>query len=1301
MASADPVPRSGGRLIRPRRTLAAVLALAAGSAGAGLQVQSLGTVSALELAQALTGQGVTVTNVIYNGISWGAGKFYDGAEIVGFDAGILLCTGNVGSVPGPNWYSQMTAENNRPGDPQLDLLAGMPTHDAASLEFDFVTVTGNFSLEYVFASEEYNEYLGTYNDAFAFYLDGVNIATVPGSGGLPVSVNTINGSVNAQYFVNNDASATVTVDTQFDGLTKVIQVSGTITANVTHHIKFVIADAEDDDVDSAVFLRASSFTALAAGLVVKKSATPYVPPGEPLEFTISVENIGDGTAYNVEAWDSVPVGTTLASLPPPGVDNGGLLIWSLGDLGPHTSVAVTFTVNVNGGVAAVVNRVGSLPVGGYGLCTGGGNILIPFMSIYSEPMATQVERPIPCITLGASSTDFSPSCAGEVVDFTLEWKNCGRQTIDGLVLIDTLPAGATWVGGSLNWWAGPDWLGTPGVVASDWAPSGGGVWTGGEPPDGSTSPALTRWVVDRVAPGNSGQVRWKMIVGASPPDDLIVARAHGTIVGDTKAYPAVTMLDTGPFLIQSVTASATIVEVGAPLRLLVSVTNTGCRAGANVSVTVWGNNGWPPDVTLPPAWPFLGQDQTITFTITVTATKPGPFSVVELLRWTNTAIGNDGGRVAPVPRLMAFEGPKLTPKLRIPVTCTGLTQMLTLTVSNSGNTTAAGVTPTVPLAIGPGSPSGIAGPWPAGAQSIDPGSQLVFTWTVTAATTGPVTWSVTVNGFSALSGYALYPRAAGTTSFVISGGAIGGALSAPPTAYVGQTVTVTFTVSETMGAPVTLNPPTWGWPGLATLSGPIPGGSVQLPGNGTVTYTWTASVSGSGTIPLSVTITGVNCSGLPVSATRYGSLSVPRPAQLIDAIALSTTTVLIGDHVTVQLTVTNTGDVDALFTLPALVRTGAPSVTVGATPPSVTIPAGGAWTFSWTVSAAGGGIINLAAWAQGTDAVSGFTVTAPTLIRQIRVLQPAQLVLQFVQLQPSPVTSGATLAGIARIANVGEVAATVFLGPVATLPVPGSTAGPPVPVAAFTPVQVAGGAYVDVTWTVTTGGCGQVRLSVTATGVEVPTGRPLGPVTDLSGQVAVLGAPATITVTTDNRAPVCGAHSYATAILTDTCGNPMAGRTLTFTVDRGGTAIHRTVVTDANGVARAQLALGYDPGPTTVTATLQNTTISGSTVVNVTLPALALATPGAALDRNDFTVDGTERLMVRIFPLNATPVVITVYTASGRTLRMLDAMVHIGGGRFEAFWDGRNGAGEAAAHGVYLVNVTGGGLNETLKVVVR
>jgi hypothetical protein len=222
------------------------------------------------LARVLAGPGIEVSNVSYSGAPAAAGMFSGGGDIVGFEGGIVLGTGRIASVEGPNQVVDATTDDGTPGDTLLDVLSGSgnPTMDAAVLSFDFVPRGSTITFEYVFASEEYNDYVNTgYNDVFAFYVNGTNCAVV-GSPALPVSINTINNgnpfgippASHPELYRNNDIDSNggATIDTEMDGLTTVLTCSAHVRPGVKNHMRLAIADAGDPAYDSNVFLRAGS-----------------------------------------------------------------------------------------------------------------------------------------------------------------------------------------------------------------------------------------------------------------------------------------------------------------------------------------------------------------------------------------------------------------------------------------------------------------------------------------------------------------------------------------------------------------------------------------------------------------------------------------------------------------------------------------------------------------------------------------------------------------------------------------------------------------------------------------------------------------------------------------------------------------------------------------------------------------------------------------------------------------------------------------------------------------------------------
>lgn len=212
---------------------------------------------------------ITISNIVLRGTSASSGTFTGGEEIIGFDSGLILSSGGVKSVIGPNTSDGTTTILNTPGDSNLNsLIPGYETYDSTVLEFDFECGTVQvIQFEYVFTSEEYNEYVGSpFNDVFGFFLNGQNIALVPGAGSTPVAINNVNcgnpysSGPNCGYYRNNDLEdGGGSINTEMDGLTRVFVATGMVEPGV-NHIKLAIADAGDQVLDSNVFIKADSFT---------------------------------------------------------------------------------------------------------------------------------------------------------------------------------------------------------------------------------------------------------------------------------------------------------------------------------------------------------------------------------------------------------------------------------------------------------------------------------------------------------------------------------------------------------------------------------------------------------------------------------------------------------------------------------------------------------------------------------------------------------------------------------------------------------------------------------------------------------------------------------------------------------------------------------------------------------------------------------------------------------------------------------------------------------------------------------
>jgi hypothetical protein len=185
--------------------------------------------------------------------------------------GIIMSTGNANWAEFPNFTGFTTWGNSTGRDIDLENLVNSGpnapltpavTTDAAVLEFDFTTDTGNLYIHYVFASEEYKEYVDSnYNDVFGFFVDGENIAFVCNTDD-PVTINNVNHLRNSEWFKDNENS---NFNITYDGLTEAMTACVVDLTPGPHHIKIAIADVSmmDDEVkaqqfDSSVFIKSLS-----------------------------------------------------------------------------------------------------------------------------------------------------------------------------------------------------------------------------------------------------------------------------------------------------------------------------------------------------------------------------------------------------------------------------------------------------------------------------------------------------------------------------------------------------------------------------------------------------------------------------------------------------------------------------------------------------------------------------------------------------------------------------------------------------------------------------------------------------------------------------------------------------------------------------------------------------------------------------------------------------------------------------------------------------------------------------------
>ena len=338
----------------------------------------------------LVGEGVEVTNVSFTGNTIQRG-FFDGTNIsLDIDRGIILATGDINVAVGPNNLPNATIPDYgicalcSDSDLEVVLGNGAATQDAAVIEFDFIPQSNTLKFDYIFASEEYPEYVcSEFNDVFAFLLTGPNpaggnynnenIALVPGTN-IPVAINSVNlgpdginitdpsgcinsgGSVSFGELYNNNIGDTFL---QFDAFTDKFQAIANVIPCESYHIKLAIADVNDGFYDSAVFLEENSFDigVLAVNTVAVNSSnnTPQANDlvescNNLIEITFSLDEVLPvayiipftigGTAINGIDYQAIPTNLTI----PAGATQAIINLVPIGDFVNEGTETITLEV---------------------------------------------------------------------------------------------------------------------------------------------------------------------------------------------------------------------------------------------------------------------------------------------------------------------------------------------------------------------------------------------------------------------------------------------------------------------------------------------------------------------------------------------------------------------------------------------------------------------------------------------------------------------------------------------------------------------------------------------------------------------------------------------------------------------------------------------------------------------------------------------------------------------------------------------------------------------------------------------
>ncbi len=217
--------------------------------------------SAVDMAQEIFGDGVTVTGATYTGDSDSAGIYTRGddraPEVTPSDTGVILSTGNAEDFTNRNGDAnqQTNTSTNTSGqnnNPDYNAIAGASTYDAATLDIDFIPDSSVMKMKFVFASEEYPEFANSvYQDFVGVWING-NLVPLTFGDTDPGNINSTN---NENLYVDN---ANSDFNTEMDGFTLTLSLQMNVNVGETNTLRIAIADVGDSSYDSNLLIAGDS-----------------------------------------------------------------------------------------------------------------------------------------------------------------------------------------------------------------------------------------------------------------------------------------------------------------------------------------------------------------------------------------------------------------------------------------------------------------------------------------------------------------------------------------------------------------------------------------------------------------------------------------------------------------------------------------------------------------------------------------------------------------------------------------------------------------------------------------------------------------------------------------------------------------------------------------------------------------------------------------------------------------------------------------------------------------------------------
>ncbi|MGR3617512.1 MAG: Hint domain-containing protein [Paracoccaceae bacterium] len=257
----------------------------------GAELTYITNASAVDMANEIFGDGVQVLSANYSGDNRSSAIYQNGDALAPGatpgDTGVIFSTGFANQYTGSSGDPNRTGSNSRNtsgenNNSDFNEAAGNSTFDASYLDVTFIPTGDVMTMQFVFASEEYPEFVNS------LYLDFVGVWVndefvelgIDGS----ANPNNLNSSSNENLFLDNTGDD---YNTEMDGLTVTLTLTINVNAGDENSIRIGIADVQDSSYDSALLIAGNSAQ---TAVVAADDSTTLQPTGE-----VTVDVLGNDT----------------------------------------------------------------------------------------------------------------------------------------------------------------------------------------------------------------------------------------------------------------------------------------------------------------------------------------------------------------------------------------------------------------------------------------------------------------------------------------------------------------------------------------------------------------------------------------------------------------------------------------------------------------------------------------------------------------------------------------------------------------------------------------------------------------------------------------------------------------------------------------------------------------------------------------------------------------------------------------------------------------------------------------------